>query len=1205
MTDAVDKDTFDVNPITDSDGHNFMPWLALLVFQPSELVVSDGDAKMLGLKADGMTAYNPLKLPPDGAYQMSVGQYLSNIQSRVCYEAGYQLGHLTDHTKPLDQTADQEYQDMKKSPEVTSVIFPTKAQLKTMLGGTSIPVEQPTSGNTPAPASDTTPTTAGGNTPATVGGNAPATAGGISPTATAATSPAANPTPKTVLDLSPLKAQRLMSHVRHINTIGFPDAGVEEEGLFSIVVSAVTGDQNETLPSTHIVHLVSLEHIDSTLTNPKSSYFTDNATNSSRIGLVSLFSWTYNCIPESVSFTETMTELANTAQPLRPPQKVLDNLKGQSGDPVKQAMYERLNSGYTIARWRTPTGKESVAFNRGPLVPMPTQDVPTASATADVNRLWPSLSMTGKDYAVFDSSTGIMDATYSAAWSLGKLMAISDSAFNAALMRFRSCVWEEASSLARMFAGGIDSKDVQLDKSAAAALDALKISGETFTGTASRINKPNDLFVPPSVDDKTMNRVFRELIDYVVDHLSSAVPAGADKAITYNGFDGSPGNNSDWEVILNWIHDVMYLATIPAHVLFPEPSHLQSLNRFPTPAGQSTFHPEALRFFHIDHAWIDAYLDGALSVANHLEPDFDYTRLRIKAIVNHYLETPIGNTGKNPPVPRYGFVLKSSVVKATPDLRLTVRSWTQETKDGKTTWTDRDCLVRHTKMDDFTILSLIDCLPEEIRYIKMAQPAHQQRFALKCKLHGEDDDPRIHKIVPDISIKQLYTDLSQAPPLAVDDPTKSLEWMAFKPEDFTKYGLSPLKQSEFYDDQTRCINPVKIGTGINSLLQKWGQHSSFKGKPPYDDSVTNSCILGLELNDPAYELRIDGPTGSTGPTDPFPSWTRKLWCGKTIPTAVTPRKSKPNPDDVKKVRKPKPPPSIMPPSDIIPNAPTTNPPREPPKTWMNNTTVIARAPLKVKVNVTQPFGDSPNHQFELLVHPAYRPHPPKPFRDPEGPSGRDVFSPIDYLPVGTKSLYDVIFAVRRKKNADTDKTLKSITIEIPVAPAKAVANVDPTDKILVNQFSEPLLDSTDYSNVGIAMVSNPRFVPTLYSGAASTIGLPLWDGRPVLGITLVPKSGLSSGVIALKQDGKTMEASVRLSEGRVLDIINQKAKVMVAHFDNGQVSNVAEKRGMSMIRMVERYGNEKKDEYQVSWCVALKKAPQDGVVEVDLSNNPV
>jgi hypothetical protein len=62
-------------------------------------------------------------------------------------------------------------------------------------------------------------------------------------------------------DRTTFEAHKLLAHVRHVNTIGFPDSGVEEEGFYSVVVSSMTGNQRELTPTTHVVHLVSIEHV--------------------------------------------------------------------------------------------------------------------------------------------------------------------------------------------------------------------------------------------------------------------------------------------------------------------------------------------------------------------------------------------------------------------------------------------------------------------------------------------------------------------------------------------------------------------------------------------------------------------------------------------------------------------------------------------------------------------------------------------------------------------------------------------------------------------------------------------------------------------------------------------------------------------------------------------------------------------------------
>jgi hypothetical protein len=317
---------------------------------------------------------------------------------------------------------------------------------------------------------------------------------------------------------------------------------------------------------------------------------------------------------------------------------------------------------------------------------------------------------------------------------------------------------------------------------------------------------------------------------------------------------------------------------------------------------------------------------------------------------------------------------------------------------------------------------------------------------------------------------------------------------------------------------------------------------------------------------------------------------------------VRPRLSQPTGEDITKAPRPDPTPTTRPQAGI--DVPKPNPSLTVggiPTAYANNTTVIPRKPLKVKTDIRKPFVDSADSQFQLVVHPAYKPPPPIRTRRKDDDYRAEIYSPLDYLPTDTNSLYDVVFAVRRRKILDTKKTLKSITIEIPVLDKN---NLPPSDTF--RDAMEPLLDSTDWSAVGVSMCSNQRFVPTLYSGAASYVNNPLWDSRQVLGITLVPRAsskttpGSGSGAIELLNDNKAAEASVRLSQPRVLPIMNKKNEVMVAQ-PSKPPENKPIPKARSLIRMIERYGNATQDEYQVSWCTVLKQAGGDK----DLANKDV
>lgn len=269
-----------------------------------------------------------------------------------------------------------------------------------------------------------------------------------------------------------------------------------------------------------------------------------------------------------------------------------------------------------------------------------------------------------------------------------------------------------------------------------------------------------------------------------------------------------------------------------AHHLFPEPSYIKGepVTAAQTAPNLPNIPPEALRFFYIDHAWLDAFIDGALSCANHIDPQHDVTRLYIKDVYNFYLRSDIHPLeGKTPPIPRYGFVLRSSVVKALPDLKTTVNC--RKFDEVKSVWVEdeRDPVVRLTRMDASTILCLLDCLPEEILAITIAQPPHQQRFKMGSGIAVEELPDGTLNGTTDFVVRRLYT--KNAPsdgrwPMLDQSVSQSLD------------------QSGFYNANTRCIDPEAIATNITDF---------FNTKYPndYADDFSNSAMLGLLLNDPS------------------------------------------------------------------------------------------------------------------------------------------------------------------------------------------------------------------------------------------------------------------------------------------------------------------------------------------------------------------
>ena len=467
--------------------------------------------------------------------------------------------------------------------------------------------------------------------------------------------------------------------------------------------------------------------------------------------------------------------------------------------------------------------------------------------------------MAGKDYQIFDKNIGVMDVTYSSAWSLGRLVAISDSPFNAALLRFRSLIWQESASNTRIAVNNISKTNALLSRATGAIGEVRSIRPATFTGPVSRLIHPSTDPVAPPLSDPEVAPVFAEAVVHSVD-LHSSVDGGER---IYSDFQLAAASNSDWELIHNWISNTLYLANIPgklllsisgpyyniqsktflAHYLFPEPTHVQAEQIENVPANGLDKPAEALRFFHIDHTWLDCFLDGALSCANHLEPQYDTTRQRIKEVYNFYLRSNIHPLeGQTPPIPRSGFILRSSVVKAIPDLKIAVIAckW-DHTKRLWIADPSHDPVVRFTRLDEFTVLCLLDCLPEDIFNITIAQPAHQQRFAMGASLKPNEQSI----IAPNVEVRTLYTRAKSALEGAGDEGV-------WPPLD---EAIQPTGQDKYYDSEIRCIKPAVIVKSINEALLLSNDLNSPKS---YDNDIPDSCVLGLELNDYSCKFRTRG-----------------------------------------------------------------------------------------------------------------------------------------------------------------------------------------------------------------------------------------------------------------------------------------------------------------------------------------------------------
>jgi hypothetical protein len=623
---------------------------------------------------------------------------------------------------------------------------------------------------------------------------------------------------------------RELAHVRNVNTLHMADAGAADVGQFSTIISHRTGPINEAVPTDVMVHLVSLEGVQK-IGLPLDPKVT-------RVGLASLYSWSYKCLPEStLTISDALKNIGSQAEKyLRADDQLLSRL---AADPAKKLIHDRLSLGYSLVRYRTQMGDETVAFTRGPLVPVKVNQPLIANG-------WPAQSSSGTDFQILDPSTGIMDITYSTAWQLGRSLAIANPTFRAALTRLRASIHSAAVRSVKSRLAGHAHRDKATvlaslgdTKKTLANMHDQGVPDPRIRSTSKR------LVVMPkfSLRDKKTMALYNSSVSDVVKEFAAGKPQGTGQ------YDQNPAqdklynelnvpNNTDWASVFSFILDRLYLSGIPAHYLITDPSYLPE---------------ESIRFFYVDPNWVDALIDGTLSLANHLEPDDDTIRCAIKDNINMYLKTPLDQpVGHLPQIPKYGFFLRSQIVKTYPDLKVKA-PLPEGDKRTPTPFLQR--------VANDVLLCMYDREPgdKDFTSITIQQPPHQLSFS-------------VMGLTPDaIQISPRHVWTVKVPP--GKDPS-------FGP--ITVINM-PKPVNPIYD----WVNNTMIMENYVPWIKQWlwgqqadhfGNQDEYNPSKPNYHRLASSALVGLQLNDWLWYLTMDALPG-TKETSP-----RQLWTGPPPPT---------------------------------------------------------------------------------------------------------------------------------------------------------------------------------------------------------------------------------------------------------------------------------------------------------------------------------
>ncbi|KAF3219508.1 hypothetical protein TWF679_010976 [Orbilia oligospora] len=603
---------------------------------------------------------------------------------------------------------------------------------------------------------------------------------------------------------------RFLAHTCELNMKNMADADTDfPVAEVGIVVSHRTGPLTIEKPEAMVVHLVSLEGIE----EMKSPEFPVQA--NKLVAMTSLYSWQYTCLPlNSFSIVDAFEKLAGSTAMMKP----LDTDKIPTTDGLEKRMVERLNDGYSLVRYRVQTGEETVAFTRGPLIP-------TKATTTNLIKE----SMSGQDLQILDRGFGIMDLSYSSAWQLGRTLALADQSFATALSRVRKQIYDrglnecQSQLLAR---AGLPHKTksgvLQSISDAFEALLSLSNDNDRHTFVTGRSRWTRDINPDFNLNLAYSSNDMEASIESALYSAACYVSGSDDTLEPYDELNDP--NSSDWMILLRWVLDRIYLAEVPGHFLITDPAHLPI---------------ESIRCFNIDQNWINALIDGSLSLANHTDLKEDKVRNVMKRCINKYFETT------KTEVPVYGFLIRSQILVKFPDIIV------ETYLNGKPT--TETILIRHTILDTGIMLGLCSAVPDGKSWdsLRLTQPPHQQFFTAA-------------KEISDDSIKLLYKKI-----YTVLDPTdpkrgESLEAETWHRDsskdspDLQQRGRMFLWSSKVSDpndksDDLRFLNVETLAKDLNTQLKK---HMNDEKNTWYGEGHPTSATIAIQLNDPCWRLEI-------------------------------------------------------------------------------------------------------------------------------------------------------------------------------------------------------------------------------------------------------------------------------------------------------------------------------------------------------------
>ncbi|KAH7259531.1 uncharacterized protein BKA55DRAFT_562710 [Fusarium redolens] len=497
------------------------------------------------------------------------------------------------------------------------------------------------------------------------------------------------------------------------------------------------GDQ----PVKVYAHIVSIETLDGRIDWKAASEA------SATVALVSLFSWTFTWEKNNASQSLEMFKHLADQKNIRPLAIKLPPTDPNKPDDASAVwVRRRVTEGYTIVRHRDIAGESSMALYRGPLIP----------GSSRKARIKPSVH--GTDLQIIDTSARILDISYNTAWELGRTLAGRDAKFSTAIayLRRKMCMKavteskdaeSEDATIMHKASDVVSSTLSRLDElfkgSVAAKMTGLPRNGEKSTNSA-RWQVPShtatSMAAAPGV--MTLAKLQRHLE-------STAKPWLEEKTLELCQPEPKLSSIPQLALVINWLIDnLMSLKLVPATYLFPDPAVLAK---------------ESVNCFLVDDTWVDALVDGAMSLANTMGGGDDPVRDLIRWAFNLYLEKAPADRVQ---IGGSGFIIRSGIVESFPDLEMTITG----KLSGSNATTPLSCAYRTRNEDMILCLVARGQGQKLVDYtVKLKLPPHQQRYSL-----GMVDKDFMYfacEMKPFLKMTDKFKDA-----LPLDEVEKNIQW---------------------------------------------------------------------------------------------------------------------------------------------------------------------------------------------------------------------------------------------------------------------------------------------------------------------------------------------------------------------------------------------------------------------------------------------